>query len=173
MTEAATFKLKPLSPDAIPTALAKAERYRLLNEPMEAESICRDILRLEPENQQALITLVLALTDQIEEHPGVAVEQAREAIDRFAAADDYSRAYYQGILAERRAKAHFKRGGPHAGYGAYEWLREAMEHYERAATVRRPGDDSAILRWNTCVRILRRHPELKPAPEDTFQPLLE
>ena len=165
------FELKPLHPDAVPAALAKAERYRLLNEPMEAESICRDILRLEPDNHAALVILLLALTDQFEEHPGVAVQQAREVIARFA--DEYSRAYYQGILCERRAKAHFKRGGPHSGYGAYEWLREAMGCYEQATELRPAGDDSAILRWNTCVRLLRRHPELKPAPEDTFHPLLE
>lgn len=165
------FELKPLSPDAIPAALAKAERYRLLNEPMEAESICRDILRLEPQNHQALVTLFLSLTDQFDDHPGAAVQQAQEFLGRFA--DEYSRAYYRGILCERRAKAHLKRGGPHAGYGAYDWLREAMECYEKAAGLRPHGDDSSILRWNTCVRILRRHPELKPAPEDSFQPMLE
>lgn len=165
------FKLKPLSPDAIPAALERAERYRLLNEPMEAESICRDILRLEPDNRLALVTLFLALTDQIEEHPGPATRQAREFLERFD--DDYGRAYYQGILAERRAKAHFKRGGARAGYGAYELLRQAMDCYEKAAENRPAGDDSALLRWNTCVRILRRHPSICPAPEESFQPLLE
>ncbi len=165
------FKLKPLHPEAVPAALAKAERYRLLNEPMEAESICRDILRLEPENHQALVILLLALTDQFDDHPGTAVQQALEVLPRFA--DEYSRAYYRGIFNERRAKAHFKRGGPHAGYGAYEWLREAMESFERAIELSPAGDDSAILRWNTCVRILRRHPGLQPAPEDRFQPMLE
>ena len=53
------FKLKPLHPNAVPAALAKAERYRLLNEPLEAESICRDILRLEPDNHAALVVWVL------------------------------------------------------------------------------------------------------------------
>jgi len=41
------FDLKPLSKNAIPAALAKAERYRLLNEPMQAASICEDVLRVE------------------------------------------------------------------------------------------------------------------------------
>ena len=53
------FELKPLTADAIPRSLEKAERYRLLNEPGEAESICEDILRLDPDNQQALIALLL------------------------------------------------------------------------------------------------------------------
>ena len=31
-------------------AVAKAKQYRVLNQPAEAESICRDILEVEPEN---------------------------------------------------------------------------------------------------------------------------
>ena len=58
------FKLKPLSKEAVPAALEKANCYRFLNEPVEAESICLDILEVEPENQQAIITLLLSLTDQ-------------------------------------------------------------------------------------------------------------
>ena len=53
-------ELKSLHKDAIPAALEKAERYRLLNEPGEAESICLDILHVDPENQQAIVTLLLA-----------------------------------------------------------------------------------------------------------------
>jgi hypothetical protein len=44
------FALKPISHDSVANALAKAERYRLLNEPNEAESICHDILQIEPDN---------------------------------------------------------------------------------------------------------------------------
>ncbi|MEE2900476.1 MAG: hypothetical protein VX815_18600, partial [Gemmatimonadota bacterium] len=60
-------ELKPLSADAVPVALAKAEHYRLLNEPEEAESICIDILEVDPEHQKALINLLLARTDQFKE----------------------------------------------------------------------------------------------------------
>ena len=38
----------------MPAALEKALRYRLLNEPVEAESICRDVLEVDPDNQAAL-----------------------------------------------------------------------------------------------------------------------
>ncbi len=58
------FELKRLSEDAIPAALERALRYRLLNEPAEAESICHDVLRIDPENQEALVLLLLALTDR-------------------------------------------------------------------------------------------------------------
>ena len=43
-------ELKRISQAALPAALAKAERYRLLNEPEQAESICRDVLAVEPKN---------------------------------------------------------------------------------------------------------------------------
>src|SRR5262244_1472637 len=63
-TRETEFKLKVLSPAAIPAALERAERYRLLNEPTQAESICLDILEVDPESQPALILLLLSLTDQ-------------------------------------------------------------------------------------------------------------
>jgi hypothetical protein len=155
------FELKPLSRDAIPAALEKAHRYRLLNEPVEAESICRDVLEIDPENQEALTTLVLALSDQLDEHLAVAYEDARTALA--AIRDPYSRAYHEGIVCERRAKTYIKRGGPRSRHQAYDWLRRAMERFEQAAALRPTGNDEAILRWNTCVRILRSKPELAPA----------
>src|SRR5437870_8902403 len=57
-------QLKSISKAGIPEALAKVELYRYLNEPEEAESICRDILAVEPRHQLALRLLGLALTDQ-------------------------------------------------------------------------------------------------------------
>jgi hypothetical protein len=165
------FELKPLSGEAIPAALDKAHRYRLLHEPVEAESICRDILDVEPDNQDALVTLVLALSDQFEDHLGAASAEAKAVLERIR--DEYNRTYHAGILCERRAKAHVKRGGPRAGHIAYEWLREAMEHYERAATLRPAGNDDAILRWNACVRTLRSHPELSPDPQEKVHHWLE
>jgi tetratricopeptide (TPR) repeat protein len=165
------FQLKPLSPEAIPAALEKAYRYRLLNEPLEAESICRDILEIDPGNQEATVALLLALTDQFDERPNPCLEQAREVLSRIE--DDYSRTYHAGILCERRAKAQLKRGGARAGHIAYHWFTEAMEHYEEAAEIRPPGNDDAILRWNTCARILMAHAELAPEPEETFRTWLE
>ncbi|HVT58112.1 MAG TPA: hypothetical protein VHR45_06910 [Thermoanaerobaculia bacterium] len=165
------LELKPLSPEAIPAALEKAHRYRLLNEPVEAESICRDILEIDADNQDALVTLLLALTDQFEEHLSTAAEQAKSVLARIR--DDYSRTYHGGIVCERRAKAHIKRGGPRSRHIAYEWLRQALEHFQQAAEIRPSGNDDAILRWNTCVRTLRSKPELVPDLEAQPQHLLE
>jgi hypothetical protein len=165
------FELKRLSPDAVPAAIEKAHRYRLLNEPLEAESICRDVLVVDPDNQEALITVVLALSDQFPERLAAAYDEARELL--LGLRDEYAREYYEGILCYRRAKAQLGRGGLQTGHVVYHWVREAMEHFERAATLRPPANDDALLRWNACARLLDAHPELAPAAEETFQPWLE
>src|SRR5207253_10495659 len=95
-------ELKRLHKNAIPAALEKAERYRLLNEPGEAESICLDILHVDPENQQAIIILLLALTDRFEKGYGVSDSQTKELLARLRS--QYDRTYYSGISVERRAK---------------------------------------------------------------------
>jgi hypothetical protein len=163
------FELKPLSKDAVVAALAKAERYRLLNEPGEAESICLDVLETDPENQAARVALLLALTDQFVEE-GEAYLRAREVLSGIA--DEYERSYYGGIIAERRAKAQLqRRSGTSAG--AYEWVLEAMKYYERAEALRPPGNDDALLRWNACVRFLARHRHLRPVAEERQLEMLE
>src|SRR5256886_8472686 len=103
-------ELKRLREDAIPAALEKAERYRLLNEPGEAESICLDILNVDPENQQAIITLLLALTDRFEKGYGVSDTQTKELLTRMKS--EYDRTYYSGIVAERRAKTKLRQHTP-------------------------------------------------------------
>jgi hypothetical protein len=153
------FELKPLSSEAVESALAKAERYRFLNEPGEAESICLDILEVDPGNQQARIALLLALSDQFADASGAAA-RAQELAGQLQG--EYERHYYSGLVAERRAKAHLHRGGA-AAHGAYEWLMDALACFERAERIRPAGNDDAILRWNACVRLLRQHPHMQPA----------
>ena len=165
------FELKPLSSEAIAGALGKAERYRLLNEPGEAESICLDVLNVDPGNQQALVLLLLALTDQLDQGVTGAVNQAREVVPQLRS--EYDRAYYAGIICERRAKAQLKEVSPGAGFIAYDWLLEAMALYERAEALRPPGNDDALLRWNTCARILMKNPHLQPPVEERFETFLE
>jgi hypothetical protein len=162
------FALKPLSAEAIPAALAKAERYRLLNEPWEAESICEDVLRIEPEHQPALRMLLLAITEQFDQ--GVSPQAALDVLTRIHG--EYERHYYTGILHERRAASLLRQNDMRIGSAAYSLLREAMHCYERAETVRPAGNDDALLRWNTCVRILKRHPYLRPTREERAAAIL-
>lgn len=163
------FNLKPISAGSVAGALAKAERYRLLNEPSQAESICRDILELEPENQDALTSLILALTDQIPEDPA-AFGNAIATAARFAS--PYDRAYYSGIAWERRAKARYHGGGQGGRGYVYDWIVQALHFFEEAERLRASGNDDAILRWNTCVRFLARHKELAPSDESSPEPIL-
>jgi len=165
-----TFELKRLSAEAVPRALAKAERYRLLNEPGEAESICLDALDAEPDNQEALVTLLLALTEQFDADGETAVKGAWDCAERIH--DDYDRAYFMGIIFERRAKAQLRHHVPRYGERTYEWLREAMRWYEKAEAIRPPTNDDALLRWNACARLIMRDRHLVPASEERDEPLL-
>src|SRR5436190_4643909 len=141
--------LKPITHEGIPAALEKAERYRLLNDSAAAESICLDVLEIDPENQHALIALLLSITDQFIEELSDGVRRAREVLPRIT--DEYERAYYTGIICERRARAQLHRGTLGSSEVAVEWFREALTWYEVAERMRPPGNDEAILRWNMCV----------------------
>jgi hypothetical protein len=162
-------ELKPIKPNAIPRALEKAQRYRLLNEPAEAESICLDILEIDPDNQDALVTLLLARTDQFGK--GAKVQSARDLLPRLRG--EYEHFYYAGIICERHAKSIVERGGYSAHFSAYDWFNEAMSWYEKAEAIHPAGNEDAVLRWNTCARILKAHPHLRPHAEENFEPPLE
>src|SRR2546428_5930965 len=164
-------ELKPLSKEAIPAALEKAERYRLLNEPAEAESICLDVLRADPENQRAIITLLLAFTDRFTKGYGVSDTQAKELLARIKS--EYERVYYAGIFAERRAKAKLMQNTPDCRFQAYDLFREAMSWFEKAEAIRPPGHDDALLRWNTCARIIARNNLVAREPEERIEFPLE
>jgi hypothetical protein len=156
------FELKSISVQSIPEALSKVERYRLLNEPALAESICLDILAVVPDHQQALISLLLARTDQF--HVNVPAKAAQEVLARIKG--DYEQEYYTGIIWERLGHARIHQGGPGGGTTAYHALREAMTHYERAVNFATPGNDDAILRWNTCARVIMQNPDVRPLPDN-------
>lgn len=148
-----SFELKPIHRDAIPEALEKAERYRLLNNPQQAESICRDILAIDPDHQEAIVMLVLVITDQFAESSGSpSLHAALQYVEKLR--DEYQRTYYSGIVRERNARAYLKRGAP--GDSAYSAFREAMEWFERAEALRPRGNDDSILRWNSCARTIER-----------------
>lgn len=144
------LKLKPISQAGIAEAISKAEVYRYLKEPGEAESICRDILAVEPDNQRALRLLGLAITDQF---TGAVSDRYPEAEVVFRGlTSEYERVYYLGILTERKAKSQLRAGRPpHTVFPIFE---EAMRFFEAAEKIRPPNTDDAILRWNRCVRLL-------------------
>lgn len=163
-----SHELKRISPDGIPHALEKADHYRLLNDPAQSESICRDVLAVDPDNQTALRALILALTDQFNATSAAAA--AREARGHIVQLDDeYDRAYYTGIVYERETRAYLERKNV-VRSAAYDGFRHAMEWYERAEALRPPGNVDAVLRWNSCVRAIERE-RLEPGPADPELPL--
>jgi len=163
------MELKPITHEGIPSALQKAERYRLLNESSAAESICLDVLEIDPSNQEALVSLLLSITDQFTDEMSDGVRRAREVVPRLT--DEYDRTYYAGIICERHARAQLHRGALGSAEVATEWFREAMRCYERAEEMRPPGNDESILRWNTCARMLSRHEHVRSFSE--YEPALD
>lgn len=163
------FELKRLSTAAIPGALAKAERYRLLNEPEQAQSICEDVLRTDPSNAEAVRLLILALTDSFPHHDTAQMARAQELVARLPS--EYERAYFAGLVYERRARAVLSRSGPGL-MSAGDLLRDAMRAFERAEAVKPADNDDALLRWNACARLFQRHPQLAHRDDERTAPVM-
>jgi hypothetical protein len=163
------FELKAIARESIPRALEKAERYRLLNEPFFAESICLDVLALEPAHQKALVLYVLALSDQLRTGAESVLGRAREAIAKLTS--EYERHYYTGILYERRGVAFLDSHAMGSHESAWQNITDAMRCFEDAMKVRPAGDDDAILRMNTCVRLMQAHRLVEPQRMNSDFPL--
>lgn len=146
------FELKKLSAEAVPAAIKRAKHYRLLNEPGAAESICLDVLEVAPENQDALITLILAMSDRFAKDYTISDSRIKDYLSRIS--NEYHQTYYTGIIYERRAKATLNKGMPGAESTAYDLFRQAMNWFEKAEKIRPAGNDDAILRWNGCARVI-------------------
>ncbi len=159
-------ELKPLSKEGVASAMEKAERYRVLNEPEEAESICRDVLDIEPNHQKALATLLLALTDQFSQRLFAVFEPAMNVVGRLGS--EYERAYYEGIIHERRAKALLDDSSADSEMMAHDAFQQALACFAKAEKLRPPGNEDALLRWNSCVRWITRH-KLKAVREDAIE----
>ncbi|HMS39298.1 MAG TPA: hypothetical protein PKE69_03670 [Pyrinomonadaceae bacterium] len=153
------FELKTLHKEAIPAALERAKHYRLLNEPGAAQSICLDILQVDADNQDAIITIVLAMSDRFGKDYAIGDSQIKDYLTQIS--DDYERAYYTGIVYERRAKASLNKKMPGSENAAYDFFVQAMDWFAKAEAVRPAGNDDVILRWNGCARIIMSN-NLKP-----------
>lgn len=157
-------QLKRLNREAIPAALEKAERYRMLNEPRAAESICLDVLDVDADDQRALVLLLLSRTDQFAKlSSGGRIGDAEEVVERLSG--EYERAYYSGIVCERWAKALITRNVPGCGAVSHQWITKAIGYYESAEGLRAADNDDPILRYNACVRFMERYPSVRPDDE--------
>lgn len=165
------FQLKKLSKESIPKAVTRAKHYRLLNEPRQAESICKDILNIEPDHQLAILIMILAITDRFGQERRTLASEAKALCDRLNST--YEQQYYHGIIEERLGKAALKRATPRAKYIAYEHYRVALGFYEAAEKIRPQGNQDAVLRWNSCVRGIQEFKLEPAADEDGIQPYLD
>ena len=162
------YAIKRIRPSGIEAALQKADKYRALNQPAEAESICRDVLAIDPSHQLALRTLGLALTDRFESFSGALFGEAQQTFARLR--DPYEREFYAGLVCERQARAQL---AAHLSLASIHALFEqGLVHYAEAETLRPSGNDDPILRWNACARLLRDR-ELAPRPEDLIEHPIE
>jgi hypothetical protein len=155
------FELKPLARQSIPAALEKAHQYRLMREPREAESVCDDVLAVEPDNQEALKMKLLAITDRFDENIGDEVDDAKDILPKLTS--EYVRAYCAGVICEKRGKVIFARE-PQSGPAVYDWLHKGMKWFEHAERLAPDADDEPRLRWNTCARIINDHRHVRPPP---------
>lgn len=152
--EVEELELKKISKEGVEQALERAERYRLLNDPEQAESICEDVLVADPGHDRAKRLLLLALTDQFANSTTSSdVKRARELCRGLASA--YEQKYYAGLVCEREARAFLAKGLP--GSFAYGSFVQAMAFFDEAEQLRPPDNDEAILRWNSCLRTMRAH----------------
>jgi tetratricopeptide (TPR) repeat protein len=163
-----SHELKRLADKNLSTAIALAKHYRDLNQPDEAESICRDVLEVAPDNVDALRTLGLALTDRFSSQWMSLFEEACTAFKKLPT--DYERSYYVGIAWERYAKAQLEAGRAHNAIHAFE---EAIERFEEASRYAAKDDPAPILHYNRCVRALTTNPELTRASLVAHEPKFE
>ncbi|EMR12063.1 hypothetical protein MPL1_12381 [Methylophaga lonarensis MPL] len=155
------LSLHDIHADSIELALDKARQYRSLLEPEIAESICLDVLHIEPENQSALRIYILALTDQISISGSQSPFQELElAIARLKS--DYDQIYFTGLFHERRAR--FMMTQPMSRAFAYDFFIKALQCYQQAEAIRPEHNDEATLRWNSCIRTIQRE-KLKPVSD--------
>jgi len=164
-------KLKAITKEGVAAALLKAHRYRVLNDSSAAESICLDVLAVEPANVEAIVMHVLAITDQFD--AGRAEDLKRAEVALAGLTDPYKNAYYRGIICERWAKSILKRGVPRGDAMAWEYIERAFVAYGAAEKLRAAGNDEAILRWNACVRLLAAHPKVRKPAAEAWEPALE
>lgn len=168
MTTEGKWQLKKLADKNLDAAVTLAKHYRDLNQPEEAESICRDVLDVSPENVDAWRTLGLALTDQFPSSWMTLFDDACAAFKKLPT--EYEKVYYVGVAWERYAKAQLAAGRAHNAIHAFE---EAMQRFEEAAKLSAKDDPAPILHYNHCVRSITTNPELARASQTHHEPEYE
>jgi hypothetical protein len=154
-------ELKKINPASIPRDLDKARLYRKLNEPWLAQNICMDILAVQPENQDAIVQMILAITDSFGHPNAASLKNAKRLLPQLE--DDYDRVYYEGIVYERWGYTHINKIGH--GPMVYDAMRTAMDCFETANELTADDNDDPVLRYNACLRTINRYPDVAPVDD--------
>ncbi len=145
--------------NTINSALDKAKQYRLLLEPELAVSICLDIFNIDKKHQETIIVYILALSDNLSKQKNDT--KIFDAIKLLTS--EYHKKYYTGIYHERKALSLMK-GNMSASF-AYNLFTKAMDFYKQAIEISADDNDDAILRYNSCIRIIQ-HNRLSPRQDN-------
>ena len=157
------MELKTLGADQVSSALAAAEQCRAGGEAETAESICTDILEVDPGNARAIELLLWSRVDLLGEGRYGGVERAQEALALVQS--DFERHYLEGVICEQQARFLIGKRGRHSSRVAYDWFRHAMDAFEEAARIA-PDRPEASLRWNACLRSIERDRHCAPDLDD-------
>ena len=118
---------------------------------------------MEPDHNEALIVLILAMSDNLDDGYRISDKRIEDLLEKLES--DYERAYYTGLVAERRGLAKIRSQNPGSSYVAYECLTTAQRHFEEAIKLSHSTGGEATLRWNTCARLIERN-NLAPRPDE-------
>ena len=130
----------------------------------------RTCLQADPSNADAVRTLILALTDSFQYHELGSVSRAQDLVATLPS--EYERAYFAGLVAERRARALLVRGGPGRACPRAICCARRCAPSNAPNRVKPSDNDDALLRWNACARLFQRHPELVAADEERTAPVM-
>ena len=157
------FKMEyhKIDKDSIEDVLERAKQYRSLLQPDMAISICLDIFAVDEKNQEALIIYILALTDQLSQSESkVHHKKITDSIQKLDS--KFLQHYYSGIFLERQARSLLKHSMSRSF--AYDAFIEAISEFEIAEKMAPPHCADPVLRYNSCVRTIKKE-NLQPRQE--------
>ena len=147
------MKYHTIDKNSIENVLERAKQYRSLLQPEMAISICLDIFAVDKNNQDTLVMFILALTDQLgQSESKIHHKKITDSIKRLDS--DFLRHYYTGIFLERQARSLLNHSMSRSF--AYSAFKEAIAEFEIAEKMAPEHCADPILRYNSCVRTIKK-----------------
>ena len=154
---------KNLESADLDAALAAAQASWAELRAEETESICLDILELDPNHRSTLDLLLRCRIELLKKGLPQSVARAQELIPQLDS--DFDQAFYSGMIREAQARYLLEKRGRATSGVAYSWFRHAMDDFAAASNLD-AGRVEPKLHWNACLRTLENNPQCVPPPED-------